>query len=66
MNELAKYEKMLKDNNAAIKKLQMRGKVIASIIKSLKDLGEDDKKPVEPEVASTLNTERVQTEDLDG
>lgn len=42
MSEIAKYEKMLKDNNSAVKKLQERGKQIAAVIKLLKSLGGDE------------------------
>lgn len=44
MSEIAKYEKMLKDNTAAIKTLQERGKQIAAVIKLLKSLGSDEEK----------------------
>lgn len=40
MNEIEKYEKMLKDNNAAIKKLIERGKQIQAVIKLLKALSD--------------------------
>lgn len=42
MSELAKYEKMLKDNNAAVKKLTERGKQIAAVIKLIKSLEADE------------------------
>lgn len=42
MSEIAKYEKMLKDNNAAIKKLTERGKQIAAVIKLIKSLESED------------------------
>lgn len=47
MSDIAKYEKMLKDNNAAVKKLVERGKQIQGIIKFLKTLEGDTTEPEE-------------------
>ncbi|HEY6021830.1 MAG TPA: hypothetical protein VIY48_18795 [Candidatus Paceibacterota bacterium] len=60
MSEISKYEKMLKDNNAAIKKLQERGKQIAAVIKLLKSLDAPEEDGV---VASTFSESRTPTID---
>jgi hypothetical protein len=57
MSEIAKYEKMLKDNQAAIKKLQERGKLIAAVIKMLKSLEKDEEKDADlPTTNSTFSS----------
>lgn len=47
MSDIEKYEKMLKSNQSAIKKLEQRGKIIAAVIKHLKSL-ESDKGATNP------------------